>query len=433
MPRAITIVSKPPRLEQKKRVAAYARVSSGKDAMLHSLSAQVSYYSELIQNHDEWLYVGVYIDEAKTGTKDSREGFQRLIEDCRVGKINMVITKSISRFARNTVTLLQTVRDFKAMGVDVFFEEQNIHTLSGDGELMMTILASYAQEESRSVSENQKWRIKRNFAEGKPCDGTLLGYRLKSGQYEIMAEEAEIVCRIYSEYLSGSGYNSIAKGLNEAGILSRYGGQWMPSVVSKVLSNYTYTGNLVLQKTYRDNHLTKKTLVNNGQLPQYHVEDSHPAIIDMETYNAVQEEKARRAARFNKHPQSPKSYPFSGLLVCANCGKNYRRKITKTGPVWVCGTFNTLGKAHCVSKQIPEEALISVTTEVIGKSPNDELVLKNCLSQITVHNGNRLLFTFADGTTVERIWQDRSRSQSWTQEMKEAARQKALERRKSNA
>ena len=155
MPRAITIVPKPPKLEQKKRVAAYARVSSGKDAMLHSLSAQVSYYSDLIQNHDDWLYVGVYADEAKTGTKESRADFQRLIADCRAGKIDMVITKSISRFARNTVTLLQTVRDFKAWEVDIFFEEQNIHTMSGDGELMMTILASYAQEESRSASENQ--------------------------------------------------------------------------------------------------------------------------------------------------------------------------------------------------------------------------------------------------------------------------------------
>ena len=211
MPRAITIVPKPPKLEQKKRVAAYARVSSGKDAMLHSLSAQVSYYSDLIQNHDDWLYVGVYADEAKTGTKESRADFQRLIADCHAGKIDMVITKSISRFARNTVTLLQTVRDFKAWEVDIFFEEQNIHTMSGDGELMMTILASYAQEESRSASENQKWRIKRNFEEGMPWNGAMLGYRLKNGRYEIIPEEADIVRRIYDEYLSGDGYLTIAK------------------------------------------------------------------------------------------------------------------------------------------------------------------------------------------------------------------------------
>jgi len=203
MTRTITIVPALPKLEQRKRVAAYARVSSGKDAMLHSLSAQVSYYSSLIQKHGDWLYVGVYADEAKTGTKDNRADFQRLIADCRAGKIDMVITKSISRFARNTVTLLQTVRELKALGVDVFFEEQNIHTMSADGELMMTILASYAQEESRSASENQKWRIKRNFEAGMPWNGTLLGYRMVDGRYEIIPEEAELVRRIYSLYLSG--------------------------------------------------------------------------------------------------------------------------------------------------------------------------------------------------------------------------------------
>lgn len=260
MPRAITIVPKPPKLEQKKRVAAYARVSSGKDAMLQSLSAQISFYSDLIQNHDDWLYVGVYADEAKTGTKESRADFQRLIADCRAGKIDMVITKSISRFARNTVTLLQTVRDFKAWGVDIYFEEQNIRTLSGDGELMMTILASYAQEESRSASENQKWRIKRNFEEGVPWNGTMLGYRLKNGRYEMVPEEAELVCRIYNEYLSGDGYLTIAKRLNEDGIPSRFGKQWGQSAISKILSNYTYTGNLILQKTFRENHITKKTI-----------------------------------------------------------------------------------------------------------------------------------------------------------------------------
>ena len=262
----ITIVSKPPKLERKKRVAAYARVSSGKDAMLHSLSAQVSYYSDLIQNHGDWLYTGVYSDEAKTGTKDSRAGFQNLVADCRAGKIDMVITKSISRFARNTVTLLQTVREFKALGVDIYFEEQNIHTISGDGELMMTILASYAQEESRSASENQKWRIKRSFESGIPWDRTLMGYRMENEHYVIVPREAEIVRRIYNEYLSGSGYQLIAKRLNEEGVPSRFGGKWNQSAVSRILSNHTYTGNLLLQKTFRENHITKRKIFNNGEV-----------------------------------------------------------------------------------------------------------------------------------------------------------------------
>ena len=181
------------------RVAAYARVSSAKDAMHHSLSAQVSYYSDLIQKHPGWSYAGVYADEAKTGTRDSRESFQRLIADCKTGKIDAVITKSISRFARNTVTLLETVRELKGYGIDVFFEEQNIHTLSAEGELMLSILASYAQEESLSASENQKWRIRRNFEEGKPWNGTMLGYRYREGTLVVEPGEAEIVRRIFRE------------------------------------------------------------------------------------------------------------------------------------------------------------------------------------------------------------------------------------------
>ena len=166
MPGIITRIEKLPSIPRLLRVAAYARVSSEKDSMLHSLYQQVSFYSELIQSHEGWEYAGVYADEAKTGTKDSREDFQRLLDDCRAGKIDAVITKSISRFARNTVTLLETVRELKALGIDVYFEEQNIHTLSAEGELMLTILASYAQEESRSVSENQKWRVRKAFENG---------------------------------------------------------------------------------------------------------------------------------------------------------------------------------------------------------------------------------------------------------------------------
>ena len=188
------------------RTAAYARVSSGKDAMLHSLSAQVSYYNNLIQSNPEWMFCGVYADEALTGTKDSRENFQKLLAECRAGSIDLIITKSISRFARNTVTLLETVRELKGLGVDVYFEEQNIHSLSADGELMITILASYAQEESFSASENQKWRIRKDFEKGKIGSITMLGYkRNKNGILEIVPEEAEIIRMIFLDFLAGMG------------------------------------------------------------------------------------------------------------------------------------------------------------------------------------------------------------------------------------
>ena len=325
----IIIVSKPPKLERKKRVAAYARVSSGKDAMLHSLSAQVSYYNDLIQNHGDWLYAGVYSDEAKTGTKDSRSGFQNLVADCRAGKIDMVITKSISRFARNTVTLLQTVREFKALGVDIYFEEQNIHTISGDGELMMTILASYAQEESRSASENQKWRIKRSFESGIPWDRTLMGYRMENEHYVIVPREAEIVRRIYNEYLSGSGYQLIAKRLNEEGVPSRFGGKWNQSAVSRILSNHTYTGNLLLQKTFRENHITKRKIFNNGELPKYLAEESHEAIVDEKTFQAVQEESQGGRLGLTRSLCQRKHIPFQALWCAITAAKTIAERSQK--------------------------------------------------------------------------------------------------------
>ena len=410
------------------RVAAYARVSSGKDAMLHSLSAQVSYYNELIQRHPGWVFCGVYADEALTGTKADRENFTRLLQDCKAGKVDMVITKSISRFARNTVTLLETVRELKLIGVDVYFEEQNIHSISADGELMLSILASYAQEESLSASENQKWRIKRNFENGMPWNGTLLGYRYENGKYIIVPDEAETVQLIFDSYLSGMGITAIMKMLNEKGILSRNGNAWCKSSVMRVLRNYAYTGNLLLQQTYRENHLTKRTLQNNGEFPKYHITGSHEPIISLRQFNAVQEEIRRRAEKHTHPGVKQKTYPFTGMVVCGGCGKHYRRKITKTGPVWICSTFNTMGKAYCPSKQIPENTLISITEEVLGSMD----VLHDKITAIKAEKNNTLVFCFKDGSETVKRWQDRSRAESWTEEMKEAARQKALERSKSN-
>lgn len=416
-------------MPQLKRVAAYARVSSGKDAMLHSLSAQISYYNDLIQSHSGWQYAGVYADEALTGTKDSRENFQRLLSDCRAGMVDMIITKSISRFARNTVTLLETVREFKNMGVDVFFEEQNIHSLSADGELMLTILASYAQEESLSASENQKWRIKRNFENGMPWNGTMLGYRYDNGVLILVPDEADTVKRIYSEYLAGSGMTAIAKRLNADGIPTRYGNAWGKASIKAVLQNYAYTGNLLLQKTRRVDHLTKRDALNNGELPQYHVQSCHEAIISLRSFNAVQEEMKRRADKHTHPGVKREEYPFSGKLICACCGKHYRRKITATGPKWICSTFNSQGKTFCQSKQIPEDILIAATEEVIGSLD----AIDSKITVVRVENGNTLVFCLTNGEQIVKRWQDRSRRESWTPEMKDAARKKELERRSHHA
>ena len=377
----------------------------------------------------------MYADEALTGTKENRENFQRLLADCRDGKLDLIITKSISRFARNTVTLLKTVRELKTMGVDVFFEEQGIHSLSADGELMLTILASYAQEESLSASENQKWRIRRNFENGMPWNGTMLGYRYENGRtwnatvlgyrfdggsYIVLEEEAETVRLIFDSYLQGQGTTAIANMLNAQNRPSRFGNAWGQTAVMKVLRNYTYTGNLLLQTTFSENHLTKRKQQNNGELPMYHIRDAHEAIIPLEQFNAVQEEIKRRSAEFYKPHKNKGQYAFSGMVECGCCGKHYRRKTTTGGQVWICPTFNAKGKAACPSKQIPESVLEAVVDEVggIGK-----------ITALQACNDNTLVLTLCSGEQIVKRWQDRSRRQSWTPEMKEMARQKELERR----
>ena len=265
-----------------KRTAAYARVSSGKDAMLHSLSSQVSYYNQLIQSNPEWLFCGVYADEALTGTKGNRAEFQKLLNRCRQGEIDLILTKSISRFARNTVTLLETVRELKSLGVDVYFEEQRIHSMSSDGELLLSILASYAQEESYSASENRKWQIRKDFSIGKIGSITILGYRRNAeGVLEIEPNEAELVRMIFSDYISGMGQQRIANKINEMGIPTRQGNLWTNPRIREILTNEKYIGNLMLQKYYRNNHIEKKKTRNQGELQKYYVEEATSQLLTL--------------------------------------------------------------------------------------------------------------------------------------------------------
>ena len=429
MGRKVQKVKFPAAAPKQKRVAAYARVSCGKDAMLHSLASQVDYYRNYICRHPGWEYAGVYADEAKTGTRDSREQFQRLLADCRSGKIDYIVTKSISRLARNTVTLLETVRELKSLGISIYFEEQNIDTATADGELMLSILASYAQEESLSNSENMKWRIHSNFQNGLAWNPTLLGYRYDGGTYHIEPTEAETVRLIFESYLDGMGATAVAKMLNESTAVSRFGNSWGQRSIMAILQNYTYTGNLLLQKTFSENHLTKKKRCNQGELPMYHIQDSHEAIISQEQFDAVQEEIRRRAEKHSRPHQNKGKYPFSGLLICSECGKHYRRKNTATGAVWICPTYSAMGKAACPSKQIPENALIAATLETVG-TPD---ALDGKITAVRVEKDNTLVFCFSDGTEAVKRWQDRSRAESWTPEMRAAAAGKTRERKRRYA
>ena len=411
-----------PKIKKLKRVAAYARVSSGKDAMLHSLSAQIDYYRNLIFSNPEWRFCGVYADEAMTGTKDNRENFQKMLAECRAGNLNLIITKSISRFARNTVTLLETVRELKDLGVDVLFEEQNIHSLSSDGELMLSILASYAQEESLSASENQKWRIRRDFEQGKVSSLQMLGYkRNHDGVLEIIPDEAEIVRLIFNSYLSGMGKLAIANMLNENQIFSKFGNEWTAESVKRILTNEKYCGELMLQKFYSENHLTKRKMINHGEIKKFYVEEAHPPIIEKSVFAAVQKHLQEQKEHFTPTKSTTVVYPFSGKIQCQCCGKNYRRKTTATGVVWICATYNTKGKKHCpTAKQIPENTLISVCCEVLGISEFDTNIFENQIAKILIPAPNELTFIFTDGHEVSANWKDRSRSESWTNEMKKA-------------
>ncbi len=412
-----------PKIKKLKRVAAYARVSSGKDAMLHSLSAQIDYYRNFIFSNPEWRFCGVYADEAMTGTKDNRENFQKMLVECRAGNLDLIITKSISRFARNTVTLLETVRELKDLSVDVYFEEQNIHSLSSDGELMLSILASYAQEESYSASENKKWQMRRDFEQGKIGGIVMLGYRRTSeGSLEIIPEESEIVKLIFNSYLSGMGKLAIANQLNEQGVLTKNGNQWGPESVLRILKNEKYTGTMILQKFYSENHITKRKMTNEGQLQKYIIDESHLAIIEKHIFDAVQKRLQKQKEHFSSIKPTTAVYPFTGKIQCRCCGKNYRRKTTATGIVWICATYNTKGKKHCpTAKQIPENTLISVCCEVLGISEFDADVFENQVEKILVPAPNELIFIFTDGHEVSTNWKDRSRSESWTDDMRKKA------------
>lgn len=412
------------------RVCAYARVSSGKDAMLHSLSAQVSHYSEMIQSHIGWVYCGVYSDEALTGTKSDREGFQQMLTDCRAGKIDMVITKSISRFARNTVTLLQTVRELKSMGIDVYFEEQYIHTISADGELMMTILASYAQEESLSASENQKWRVRKAFENGELINlRFLFGYSITADGVQINEKEATIVREIFSRFNGGESMSSISRDLNARGYRGALGGKWCAERMRNTLSNEKYLGNALLQKRYRNNHIEKKLVANKGELPMYYAEGTHEPIIDQATFDKAQE-RLRMLAQQTANRKKPTRSAFSGLIHCGLCGNTYKRVTYRKKHYWNCTTFQTKGKSECAAKRIPEETLEVLTCEVLGEGSIDSDMVRSKITAIRADKNNVVVYCMDDGSEIAKRWKDRSRAESWTPEMKEKARQRALQARR---
>lgn len=430
MKKTITKIDTLPKLSKRTRVAAYARVSSGKDAMLHSLAQQVNYYKNLIQSNGDWEFVGVYTDEALTGTKDSRAEFQLLLKDCRAGKIDMVITKSISRFARNTVTLLETVRELKAINVDVFFEEQNIHSISGEGEMILTFLATFAQEESRSTSENMKWRIKKDFNEGIIWGGkSSLGYKLENKQLIVIPDEAEVVRMIFDLYIAGNGADTIGKILDSKGIKPKKSEKWNRSTIMQILSNHNYTGDLILQKTYRDNHLSKRKVINRGELDRYAVANNHEAIISEELFDKVQKMRKEQAERISLY-ETKKQHTFKGMLRCGICGRAYTHKTTPHNEIWKCSLSVTKGKDACAAKQVPDTRVKEAANHILNRKEFDEKFLRLKIDWVEVMPERRLIFHMKDSTSKDYQWNETSRSESWTIDMKEQARIKRLNQMK---
>ena len=356
-----------------KRVAAYCRVSTKQEEQLNSYETQVRYYTDRINREPGWKLAGIYADKGITGTSmKKRDEFNKLIRQCKRGKVDMIIVKSISRFARNTLDCLKITRMLRELTVDVYFEEQNLHSIDPSSEFYISIYGSVAQSESENISHNVTWGKARSAKEGNVFFAykSFLGYRRGAdGKPEIDPEQANTVRRIYDHFLAGNSLQQIANGLTADGIptpMSRT--VWQASVVQSILSNEKYKGDALLGKTYVEDCISKKVRVNAGERPQYYVENNHPAIIDAATFARVQEELARRASK-RKVKQTGTTteqgkycgkYALTELLICGECGTPYRRCTWTVGGkkriVWRCINRLDYGKKYCHHSPTMEEA-----------------------------------------------------------------------------
>ena len=422
MPKISKIEPTVPAIKQLKKVAAYARVSMQSERMMHSISAQVSYYSKLIQKNPDWEYAGVYAVDFISGTNTvKRDEFKRMLADCEKGKIDIILTKSISRFARNTVDLLKTVRDLKAKGIEVRFEKENINSMSGDGELMLSILASFAQEESRSISENVRWATKKRFEQGIPNGKfRVFGYRWDEDQLVIEPSEAAIVKRIFQNFLDGKSRLETEKEFAAEGITTSNGCRWVDSNIKVVLTNITYTGNLLLQKEFIEDPITKHRKKNRGELPQYFVENTHEPIIDMETFQYVQDEIARRKELGALANKSLNTTCFTGKIKCPHCGVSYmHNKRTDRGnylEFWCCGSRKKKGGRCEVGGSINHKNMVKACTEVLGLEEFNEEIFLREVDHIDVPKRYVLEFHMTDGRVITKDCPNTGHKDCWTAE-----------------
>ena len=355
---------------KKLRVCAYARVSTDSLKQGESFENQMTTYEALIKSNPEYEFAGVYADQGLSGTSENRPEFQRMLADCRAGKIDLIITKSISRFARNTTIVLDYTRELKQLGIGVYFEENNINTLSAEGELMMTVLASFAQEESRSISENNKWSIGKHFERGEGMINTtrFMGYdKDETGDLVINKKEAKIVRRIFEMYLAGEGCHRIAKILNDEGIKTITGSTWHPSTIKGMLTNEKYKGDFHIQKYYTPEGKRNQTVRNKGEVKSFYVSENPPAIVS----------------------------PY--------CGKSLRRRYVYNRRVeWICSTYIQKGKEACKGIRVRDELLT-------GLSFTEPMVVEEVFENGEKHYGYTSKRAYDSGErAADRIEEERS-------------------------
>ena len=389
-----------------KRVAAYCRVSTKQEEQLNSYETQVRYYTDRINREPGWKLAGIYADKGITGTSmKKRDEFNKLIRQCKRGKVDMIIVKSISRFARNTLDCLKITRMLRELKVDVYFEEQNLHSIDPSSEFYISIYGSVAQSESENISHNVAWGKARSAKDGNVFFAykSFLGYRRGAdGKPEIDPEQANTVRRIYDRFLAGDSLQQIANGLTADGIPTPMGRTvWQASVVQSILSNEKYKGDALLGKTYVEDCISKKVRVNAGERPQYYVENNHPAIIDAATFAKVQEELARRASK-RKVKQTGTTteqgkycgkYALTELLICGECGTPYRRCTWTVGGkkriVWRCINRLDYGKKYCHHSPTMEEAPLqnAIMDAVLKTAQIDPNVLQTLKQHIQLGLG----------------------------------------------
>lgn len=364
----------------KLRVAAYCRVSTDSEEQASSYEVQIEHYTSYINGNPEWELAGIYADDGISGTNTKkREEFNRMIEDCMAGKIDMIITKSISRFARNTLDCLKYIRQLKDKYIPVYFEKENINTMDSKGEIMLTIMASLAQQESQSLSQNVKLGIQYRYQQGEVQvnHNRFLGYtKDENKKLVIVPEEAEVIKRIYREYLEGESLLQIGRGLEADGIMTAAKKpKWRPETIKKILQNEKYIGDALLQKTYTVDFLSKKRVVNNGIVTQYYIENNHEPIIPRDLYMQVQEEMVRRAnirsGKGGKKRVYSSKYALSSIVYCGECGDIYRRVHWNNrgcrSIVWRCVDRLEEKGSNCNSPTIKEEVLQQAVVDAINQ------------------------------------------------------------------